>query len=657
MKTSTRNLRKYVALRVATALVLSACGGGLHAAGAQGENDSYLPAVTLQQLRQRIEACKTPHPRLLANRETLAAIRRKTESDPLARSIADLVVQQATGMRNEKPVSRIMQGKRLLAQSRLCLKRVTTLAMAYHLTGNQLHASRCQQEMLAAARFRDWNPSHFLDVAEMTFALALGYDWLYDQLDDQARREIRQAIVRKGVNLPLTHPMGWQRSKNNWGQVCHAGMVAGALAVMEDEPERAARTLHNGLRNVTYSMAAYAPHGSYPEGPGYWAYGTGFNGLLIGVLESVLGTDFGLSQAPGFSETGQFPSLACGPTSLFFNFCDGGDQRVPQPILFWFAARYQRPDWLLGEYDLLQRQVDTLLAKKSASAGGRLLPLVLLWLVPKPEQEKIRMPLNWSSEGITPITVHRSAWSDREATYVGVKGGSPSANHGHMDIGSFVLDADGQRWAMDLGAEGYHKIESLGMSLWERGQDSDRWTIFRLNSMGHNTLMIDGQLQRADGHGQVISFSDQLPFSHTVVDMSSVYQGQAESVRRGFALLPTREVLIQDELTGLKPGSQVRWAMITRAVAESLGQAKVELRQADAQLTMHIVNPNRMVWQEVDTATPRNSWDSPNPGTRMLAFEATAPQTGSLTLTVLATPGQKSSHGEWVPKPLREWGP
>ena len=31
--------------------------------------------------------------------------------------------------------------------------------------------------MLTAARFEDWNPSHFLDVAEMTFALAIGYDW------------------------------------------------------------------------------------------------------------------------------------------------------------------------------------------------------------------------------------------------------------------------------------------------------------------------------------------------------------------------------------------------------------------------------------------------------------------------------------------------
>jgi len=31
----------------------------------------------------------------------------------------------------------------------------------------------------------------------MTFALAIGYDWLYDQLDDASRKEIRTAIVER----------------------------------------------------------------------------------------------------------------------------------------------------------------------------------------------------------------------------------------------------------------------------------------------------------------------------------------------------------------------------------------------------------------------------------------------------------------------------
>jgi hypothetical protein len=37
----------------------------------------------------------------------------------------------------------------------------------------------------------------------MTFALAVGYDWLYDQLDAASRKEIRNAIVEKSLKLPF----------------------------------------------------------------------------------------------------------------------------------------------------------------------------------------------------------------------------------------------------------------------------------------------------------------------------------------------------------------------------------------------------------------------------------------------------------------------
>ena len=71
--------------------------------------------------------------------------------------------------------------------------------------------------MLAAARFNDWNPSHFLDVGEMTFALAIGYDWLFDQLDEPSRKEIRTAIVEKGLKIPF------ETKFNSWVRIATIG--------------------------------------------------------------------------------------------------------------------------------------------------------------------------------------------------------------------------------------------------------------------------------------------------------------------------------------------------------------------------------------------------------------------------------------------------
>jgi hypothetical protein len=513
--------------------------------------------------------------------------------------------------------------------------------MAYHLTGDVQHAERCRQEMLAAARFSDWNPAHFLDVAEMTFALAIGYDWLYDELDEASRQEIRTAIVQKGVIVPFqSRHNGWVRARNNWGQVCHGGLTAGALAVLEHEPELAARTVHNALRNVVASMAAYAPRGSYPEGPGYWAYGTSYNVLLIDMLESVLGSDFGLSSAPGFDQTGAYPAVACGPSGMYFNYADGSPQRSLEPIRYWFASRYHRPDWLVGEEELWQRLVSAP-RPDSRAASNRFLPLFLLWSQDRQpvKPSDIRLPLHWSSSGSVPVSIHRSSWSDPHATYVGLKAGSPSANHGQMDIGSFVLDSDGVRWAIDLGAEGYHRIESRKMNLWSSAQDSDRWRIFRQSNHGHNTLVINDQLQVASGSAQIVQFSDDPARPHSVVDLSRVYEGQCESARRGVALLPSREVLIQDELTGLRPGSRVRWAMISQAEPEGIDQRVITLRQDGQQLTLTAIAPQDIRWKQIDTALRRNEWDSPNPGTRMVSLEATAPESGDLSLAVVATPG------------------
>jgi hypothetical protein len=112
-----------------------------------------------------------------------------------------------------------------------------------------------------------------------------------------------------------------------------------------------------------------------------------------------------------------------------------------------------------------------------------------------------------------------------------------------------------------------------------------------------------------------------------------------QTARRGIALLPSREVLIQDELKGLRPGSRVRWGMITTGEPDSLGKNDLMLRQAGKNLRLAIVSPKTADWRQIETAKPPNKWDSPNPDTRMVAFEATAPASGELTLIVAATPG------------------
>ncbi len=606
---------------------------------------TYPPAVDLATIQARLAQTTAEHPRLLASGAELAALR-TTALPPQAAELAAGVIRDAKAMLAVAPITRKQEGRRLLGQSRRCLKRCLTLAMAYHLTGDDAYAKRGQEEMLAVAGFSDWNPSHYLDVAEMTLGMAIGYDWLYHQLDPAARAAIRDAILAKGVRVPWENPKyaGWSKAGNNWGQVCHAGMVAGALVTREDDPELAAKTVERALRDVTVSLRAFAPKGSYPEGPGYWNYGTSFNVVLVASLESVFGTSFGLDLAPGFATTAEYVPLVYGPSGQSFNYADGGAGRGPQEVLHWFAKRYDRPDWLLHEDEILAAYLPRMGSARSAESDGeRLLPLALLWMQASPAQMDIRLPLNWQSEGHVPITLHRSSWTDPNASFVGIKAGSPSASHGHMDIGSFVFDADGLRWAIDLGAESYHGIESRGMNLWSSAQDSDRWKIFRLNNTSHNTLVIDGALQYVKGQAKIVGFSDQGDFPHTVVDMSDVYRNQVKTAFRGVAMLASGEVLIQDHLTGGKPGTKVRWGFLTKGKPESLAAPAVTLLSGKKSLRVTRLTPEETVWQAFESARPPQEWDTPNPNSCILGFEAVFPESGELKLAVLLTPGSRSA--------------
>jgi hypothetical protein len=639
-------------MRIGTLVMIVATTGALAAA-----KPSYPPKVELATILEAGNELAKGHPRLLAKPEQLAALRTVGERNPLAGELADGVVREAKALLELPPITRKQEGRRLLGQSRRCLKRTTVLATAYYVTGDEAFAKRCEQEMLAVAGFSDWNPSHYLDVAEMTMGMAIGYDWLYDQLTPEARQTIRDAILDKGVRVPFKNPKyaGWRGATNNWGQVCHAGMVAGAIVTWEDDPKTAAHTVDIALDKVVGSMRAFAPKGSYPEGPGYWVYGTSFNVLLIAELEAFFGTDFGLDLAPGFDQTAEFVLQTYGPSGEFFNYADGGSRRGPQSILQWFAQRYKRPDWLLNEDDILRAHLPAMGTARSAGGqGDRLLALGLLWMEPEPKEIEVKLPLNWSSEGHVPITIHRSSWTDPNATFIGLKAGSPSAPHGQMDSGSFVFDADGVRWAIDLGAEGYHGIESRGMNLWSSAQDSDRWKIFRQCNAGHNTLVIDGALQYAKGTAKVVGFEDKGDFPHSVVDLSEVYKGQAEKVHRGVALLPSGEVLIQDHLTGLKPGAKVRWGFITKGVPKSLEGPAVTLEAGKKSLLVTRLAPKRTEWEAYESANPPNEWDTRNPKTRILGFTATAPDSGELTLGVVLTPGSRLAESRIDSIPRRD---
>ncbi|MFR4025484.1 MAG: hypothetical protein ACLTZY_06945 [Alistipes indistinctus] len=95
--------------------------------------------------------------------------------------------------------------------------------------------------------------------------------------------------------------------------------------------------------------------------------------MLIGGLESTFGTDYGLSQMPGFMQTGTYEMQMVSPLIKHFNYMDNSYEPESSSALFWFYSKTQDPSVLCQQVSILQR--DT--AKKYLK--DRVLPAMLIW--------------------------------------------------------------------------------------------------------------------------------------------------------------------------------------------------------------------------------------------------------------------------------------
>lgn len=611
--------------------------------GAAWSAPAELPVA---EVTKRLQAMPSAHPRLLLARDAETGLRQRIAADPLLTRINAELVREADRELASKPVERVLIGRRLLDKSRTALSRVLHLSLAWRLTGEKKYFERARAELVAVASFSDWNPSHFLDVAEMTTAVGVGYDWLYSQLDDATRQLLRDAIVNKGLKASLK-ASSWTRSTNNWNQVCNGGMTVGALAVAESEPALAAQIIARAVNTVPVSMHEYVPEGAYPEGPGYWGYGTTYNVLLISALQFTLGTDFGLAQQPGFLATADYYLHVTGPSGLYFNYADcgrGGDGVAP--AMFWFAAQRQEPYLLWSELAKLEPAKDR---RTPRISRDRTAPMILLWMPPTLAKPPQPAALSWSGGGPTPVAFHRSAWTP-DASYVAIKGGSPGTSHAHMDVGAFVMDADGLRWADDLGMQDYNSLESKGVKLWSKDQDGDRWKIFRLGTSSHNVLMVDGQQQRVAGDARIVVSKT----GRTIVDTSAVYKGQLATSRRGVDLQADRSVRVQDEFTATSKASTVRWAMVTRAEVKVDRPGEATLTQAGKKLAFRVLEPAGARVTIYQTDPPPTPIDARNQGTRLIGFEVQVPAGSTQRLVVQLVP-QRSTGPASPIVPLAGW--
>lgn len=567
------------------------------------------------------------HPRLFITPSAVARARGQLAADPQGQAVQAGVLAAAETLLKTKLQPRDFEPRRpvLLPTMRAILVRIQTLGVAHALSGDTRYATRGIAELLNLCAFADWNPSHFLDVAEGGHAAAIGYDWFFSLLTPDQRATVRDAILAKSLRparLEYDRRSFWTKATHNWNIVCNAGVTLAALAVLDDAPDIAIPLITQALVNVRQGFSSYHQDGGWGEGPGYWQYATDYAVYLLAALEtSGWPVPPELIGQPGYTVTGGFATHMTGPTGRVFNFADGGPTMGRTPALLWLAARFNRPQDCWSE----QRQTSPARA------------LNALWHQP----QTARPPALDAAFPDISVASFRGSWTDRNAVWLAIKGGDNSVNHGDLNLGAFVLEYGGQRFAACLGADDY--------ALPGYFSTPQRFTYLRTASRGQNVLLLGAANQALGARAPLRGFRAEPDFARTVVDLTQANPGVAHL--RGAALIDRRHAVIVDECH-TEPAAALVWQMLTQAMITPNGTS-ARLTLGGATLIARLIDPpeGAVFAEETAAAAPP---ENPNTGYRKLVVRL--PPGNQMRLVVLFSPdGAMPPDPTSLRAPLATW--
>ena len=295
------------------------------------------------------------HPRIIMSEDDVTAIKAKLAagSDANLKKLHECIMAYADKALTAKDLVYEVTGKRLLSVSTEAANRIISCSYAYRLTGEDKYLEKAEKDMQTVCAFKDWNSAtHFLDGAEMAHGVGIGYDWLYGRLSDATKKSAEKAIRDYAFYCALNGKwnLNFYTSATNWNQVCNGGLVVAALAVYETCQDDARSIIDKAIEsNASVMPEMYNPDGNYPEGYGYWGYGTAFECIMLAAMESCTGTDNGLSAVDGFKKTGKWILFMEGMNKMAFNYCDCAPSSIAFPPLWYLAHKFNDQSLLYGE--------------------------------------------------------------------------------------------------------------------------------------------------------------------------------------------------------------------------------------------------------------------------------------------------------------------
>ncbi len=501
------------------------------------------------------------HPRVLINADDLERIKSLYLTDPNMKLWGDNAIAKAEAMMTKPDYTYDITAQKAMPDARSLLSDIRNIAIAYHLTHDQRYVDKAWSMLDKACSLDMWNRYSQLYQGEMGYAIAIGYDWLFDCWTDAQKKRLEEKLFSEGLQytekiyygdyagVPDSAEKGWWGSTNNWNFVCNGTGIAMASALYDVYPDVAASLIENAIHSLEYASQSFYPYGAWEEGGSYWNYAVTYLICSILTLRSTFGTDYGFSKIPALDKTGWYtPYLAAATGILTLGDSSSGFVTSPATI---FLAREFNDATLFA-----QKEIQT---EKLGGVGDA---LSMVYYDPSLIGVDIELPLDTHMPGAEAVVL-REAWYDKGSTAVAAAGGENKRNHGHMDIGSFILDMAGERFVSCTGTEDYNADGVFS---------TKRYYYYRNKTEGHNLYIINPE-NSLDYYGAVLNATATSEIlvskprgSVAQIDLSEAYAPWTNSAVRGLMLSDDRRsVTIRDEISLKQANSDIFWFFHTHA--------------------------------------------------------------------------------------------
>ncbi len=405
-------------------------------------------------------------------------------------------------------------------------RRLAAVGQAALLSDRQDFREKAREWLLEVAR--NWDPEggsharrHDLAVSNLLLGMAWCLDAAWDIMTGEERAVAAAAIRARGDQYwEWLHPFRGEEANNHpWDQ---AQAAAVAVLSLPEAPEAEMRFRYLCSLFACRFLPALGFDGENNEGLGYWSYGTGLLVRFVELARYTVGVD--LFQHPWLRRTARFPLYSAPDGGFGISFADTGSPNH-------------------GLTGPVNRQLVATLGAAAADPAA-------LWYAGVPERHgrKAEIPLGIPQSQYYPhigVTLFNTFLPDgRENVAVGFHSGRYYAGHQHPDQNSFVINAYGEKLAIDGGYCDWY--------------NSPHFKAYSARTVAHNTILVDGKGQafhRFGADGRTTAFLDSPDFGYVAGDAADpdIYGGALKRFDRQLLFLKPGVVIVADRLEAERP--------------------------------------------------------------------------------------------------------